>query len=554
MASEGEQAAGGYAKAAQDFVQDTLQRTGTLVGSTKNAVVKTSGTLYEGARQGINEGLKRSGTIYQNAQEGVSDGLKRSGTVVGGVGQGIMRRATVLGQQAQEGEPTMLKRTGTILQQTGSAVVQRTGNWFEGASSYAYSFYDPNAPVNVSIREIVGADLPRTHHTISVIDGRAYIFGGEVASGQLADNEIVMVILPSSGVYEADYKSIQARPKTASGPTPDPRKNHSAVVIGNRIFIFGGELGPKTKEEAGRVWVFDTFSSKWSYLDPPADSPYPQPRFQHTAAASELPAAQEKSTAYKSESSAEQPAPVADLDDLSGTIFIYGGVASKEGGEPEQLNDVWAFDIISRSWVTLPPPPSHSKGARLAILGDNLFRVNGHDASTGEWSMDNLDVGELLRVRERGMSFSAISLPSLLSEWRTSALGRANVDTAELAVATAISGMGKHFILVVTGAGNMLAVDVTPPSEGIIRVAGLDSSETKEDQPAVKQLHKVVTKFMDAYGEEIEGVAPGRKIDNGVGFAFSNGSQVEESHLVIWGGKKANDKVFERGWMITMNF
>lgn len=153
--------------------------------------------------------------------------------------------------------------------------------------------------------------LPRSSHTVSVVDGVAYIFGGETGgtgdARKPVGNDMHAVTLPSEG-YGGDYVAIKAvpAPREDEGKTegegqeegivdakgkavettgsrhknedvlpnvPPPRVGHTAAVIGTRIFVFGGRAGPtgaETLDERGRVWVFSTKQRTWSYLDPVA--------------------------------------------------------------------------------------------------------------------------------------------------------------------------------------------------------------------------------------------------------------------------------------------
>lgn len=134
----------------------------------------------------------------------------------------------------------------------------------EGAVAFAKGITHPTLPVEVKLTHIPSVPIPRAHHTISVVKGRAYIFGGETEPGKLAGNDMQIIILPSSGVLEPDYTSIAARPVHADGTVPQPRKGHTAVVVGDNIYIFGGEgVAP----ENGRVWVYSTSSNAW-YVSP----------------------------------------------------------------------------------------------------------------------------------------------------------------------------------------------------------------------------------------------------------------------------------------------
>ncbi|TQV94980.1 Kelch repeat type 1 [Cordyceps javanica] len=173
--------------------------------------------------------------------------------------------------------------------------------------------------------------LRRSAHSLDIVGGSAYIFGGEIGpssgggeggegggASQLADNDMHVVRLPVSGA-STDYLRIKAVPEkpydedaeaTASssdgagseagsnssissprgkgkgkeraidiarpdlGDVPGPRAGHATAVIGSRIFLFGGHSGGhagsnlQPLEEAGRVWVFDTRTRAWSHLDP----------------------------------------------------------------------------------------------------------------------------------------------------------------------------------------------------------------------------------------------------------------------------------------------
>ncbi|KAH7026151.1 uncharacterized protein B0I36DRAFT_329994 [Microdochium trichocladiopsis] len=62
--------------------------------------------------------------------------------------------------------------------------------------------------------------LPRSSHSIDVVAGNAYIFGGEIEPRKPVDNEMHVVRLPSSGA-PADYYTVKPR---AAGSTTSPSK------------------------------------------------------------------------------------------------------------------------------------------------------------------------------------------------------------------------------------------------------------------------------------------------------------------------------------------
>ncbi|KAF2429167.1 galactose oxidase [Tothia fuscella] len=434
------------------------------------------------------------------------------------------------------------------MQQTGTYLGQRAGSW-DSWVTWGKGIYNPELTLTASFREIIGVELRRAHHTISVIGGRAYIFGGESSIGILADNTMHVVILPSSNVQEADFKSIAARPLVKDGPVPDPRKGHTAVVIENEIYIFGGELSGKAKEEAARVWLFDTISNKWSFHDPKADAPYPPPRFDHAAVASDQPgplnSVENTVDLVKQEQDASKTVPEPPENDSWGTMFIYGGIAIKEEGV-EVLNDAWAFDVATRSWLVLPPPPTPARSfASLILSGNHLYRAGGGsvDGELGA-SVDSLDVGELFRALSLGKAFSRLALPTLLREWTTFPLSAA-VNAPS--ITEAISSGGRRFLVALpAGAKNVAGIDVTPASS--IRLAGAEAPESDQN-PIAKQVVLAKVQYTDAYGDIIE---TRRVFSQQEGFASSAGTDVDAASVVVWGGLDASGNLLSNGWMVTV--
>lgn len=243
-----------------------------------------------GIRASAGQGLQRTGTVLESYRQGFMEKAAPVTESVSNTASPTLQRSGTILQNARENAEPALQRTGTILHAAGSNAVQRASSFSVWAQDYAKGVWDPDRPFKATFQEIAGFALPRAGHTISVINGRAYIFGGEDGDGAMADNHVHVVILPSGGVLEADYKSIAPRPSQKDGAVPASRKGHSAVVVGDEIYIFGGQLADKAKEEtAGRVWVYDTISAKWTFHDPRSDAPYPPPRTLHAACSSDLP-------------------------------------------------------------------------------------------------------------------------------------------------------------------------------------------------------------------------------------------------------------------------
>jgi hypothetical protein len=55
----------------------------------------------------------------------------------------------------------------------------------EGGLALAKGIYDPTLPLKATIKPINDVDLPRVHHSVSEVKGRAYIFGGKTDGDQV---------------------------------------------------------------------------------------------------------------------------------------------------------------------------------------------------------------------------------------------------------------------------------------------------------------------------------------------------------------------------------
>lgn len=353
---------------------------------------------------------------------------------------------------------------------------------------------DPTLPA--TWERIFVPSLPRSSHSINVVAGNAYVFGGEVEPRKPVDNDMHVIVLPYSSA-NADYVAVKAkaahRPKPVQIPTvieptaedeggekgkdkdlsdvdlaspahereeavtgsdqiadgpipsesqaqeparaspdtsslgdvPSPRVGHAAAVIGTRIFLFGGRGGPDLAalEEHGRVWVFDTKTNLWSYLDPlmPAVEPvsaafadkrqhYPAARSYHSAVGVSLPRdfssrnqAKQQSWAQWAQGDSENVGtpqnPIVghvasnsrdEDEDGYGTFIVHGGCLS-EG----RTNDLWAFDVRTKVWQQLPSAPGAPRGGTtLALAGGKLWRFGGFNGESEEGGqLDCLELG-----------------------------------------------------------------------------------------------------------------------------------------------------------------
>ncbi|CAF9921351.1 hypothetical protein IMSHALPRED_005159 [Imshaugia aleurites] len=261
----------------------------------------------------------------------------------------------------------------------------------EGAAGAAVVIAKPTMPVRATWKKIpTDIILPRSSHSLSIIKSKAYIFGGEQQPREPVDNHIHVFTLQSANNDQVDYRVIRAEATTEEGAVPHPRVGHTASVVDDRIYVFGGRGGKAMKplEEKGRVWVFDTKMNQWSYLDPAEGSPYPAARSYHASTSTDHPlttfhensvqdpppfnAAQDQG---KNDQTVNSFGTTASGFDDHGTIIIHGGCPASG-----RVSDVWAFDVASRVWSQFPDAPGPPRGGPNLILSrERLYRFGGFD-------------------------------------------------------------------------------------------------------------------------------------------------------------------------------
>lgn len=96
------------------------------------------------------------------------------------------------------------------------------------------------------------APTPRESHTATMVNHNCMVvFGG---SGEGDANYL-------NDLHILDLKTMRwSRPDT-KGDVPVPRDSHSAVSVGNKIFIYGGDCGDRYR---GDIGVFNVETSIWS--------------------------------------------------------------------------------------------------------------------------------------------------------------------------------------------------------------------------------------------------------------------------------------------------
>ena len=418
----------------------------------------------------------------------------------------------------------------------------------EGAIGAGIALAKSTMPLKANWQRIsIGTPLPRSSHSLSIVRGVAYIFGGEEFPRKPVDNDMHLVTLPSSGAG-ADYKKISARSINEGGAVPTARIGHTANAIGHRIYVFGGRGGKAMEPlaENGRVWVFDTMAAQWSVLDPPEGSNYPEPRSYHASSATAHPL----HTSHEQLESRFDPLPV-DIG-IHGTIFIHAGCPAKG-----RLGDLWAFDVTSTTWTKFPDPPDPARGGpSLAYALNRLYRYGGFDGNNElGGQMDYLDISMNNEVKGEalghGWRWKSVTIPP-------DALSPGNRSVAGLHPVT--TGQGRNYLLLCLGertpsssghdgageywgtlwsfqldSGNMTAASLKDATRRLLY------AKTGENAWAQVEIPEATMRAGQSEGPGPRGW-----------FASTQGADIGTHTVVLWGGVQANNERANDGWLLTI--
>jgi len=167
-------------------------------------------------------------------------------------------------------------------------------------------------------RPIIKGDVPPnfSRHTAVLVKNRIFVFGGFDGFGT---NFELAVFNPATFTWTNIDRS-QVR-----GDLPLPRTNHAAAAIGNKLYIFGGN---NTNALTGQYQVLDDFYSldtdslTWTNLTQSTRDPfYPHARSGHA------------------------------FSSINDKLFLFGGgVWNENDGWVQKSTDIHIFDPSAQSW------------------------------------------------------------------------------------------------------------------------------------------------------------------------------------------------------------
>eukprot|EP00753_Platysulcus_tardus_P016605 PLAT5888.1.p1 GENE.PLAT5888.1~~PLAT5888.1.p1 ORF type:complete len:509 (-),score=219.31 PLAT5888.1:108-1634(-) len=214
--------------------------------------------------------------------------------------------------------PPPRARGGHSTTLAGSAVVVFGGHFFEGGTKFSYL----NDTVVLDINEMAwlrpkargSAPEPRYGHSATLVerelpsgdvDAKLFFFGGRGRGGKLFND-----------IHTLDVNTWRWRRVQVSTVGPPPRFNHSELLVGSKIVIFGGWDGRSAFND---FWVFDTEHNTW--IKPRTAGVAPRARHGASMCLTE-----------------------------DGRVLVFGGYAFGDGDRPVYLGDVRELDTETMVW------------------------------------------------------------------------------------------------------------------------------------------------------------------------------------------------------------
>ncbi|KAL1301845.1 hypothetical protein AAFC00_006030 [Neodothiora populina] len=409
-----------------------------------------------------------------------------------------------------------------------TGIFHGVGSLIEGAAAAFKGIYHPSLPLTAKIRpinDLTVEGVQKAWGTVSIVGGRAYLFGGVDSVGNLASNSMHIIHLPTTDVESTDYEELPA-----SASSPPSRCVHTATVIDSQIYVYGGSSSadinsPKPIDENGRVWVFDTQSNTWSSLLPDHNTPIPRTPVFAVSSSTSFPKPQEKPSDENPHCSSARAdlLPKHDLDPLAtmpepvevntyGSLFIYGGQHMAEDSSLQtNSNDMWIFDISSRTWSRFPSPPHSSPSTlsspNLALVDNKLYTYIAPDAQTYALELDMRSiVFEADGPGEFGPSplgpWTAIPAPDATSspppdhtasthssnEEKADSGGGGKEDATEASLVPITTGQGRNYLVLIST--TTTGADTEPSPIYTLQLAPTSKSSASLKDSARSAMHK----------------------------------------------------------------
>jgi len=124
------------------------------------------------------------------------------------------------------------------------------------------TWFDEYDPATNKWRQLPSAPRARDHVSVAVADGQMVVAGGRLSTARIG--KVLDLTVPEVDIY--NFKTNTWRTLLAAQNIPTQRAGNSAVALGSKIVIIGGESPQKLAHN--QTEAFDVRTQTWSTLAP----------------------------------------------------------------------------------------------------------------------------------------------------------------------------------------------------------------------------------------------------------------------------------------------
>ncbi|KAF2490016.1 hypothetical protein BU16DRAFT_544359 [Lophium mytilinum] len=425
----------------------------------------------------------------------------------------------------------------------GAVAFEAATTTLEGGAIAGYAIAQKTMPLKATFTQIATSpqtsdrsSLCRLGHTVSVVDGKAYIFGGTTTEA-ICTNEMHILTLPSkSSETGTQYKCVPALSVEHQKEVPPPRCYHSATVHGEDILVYGGkdDDGLSLQEES-KLWKFNTKTLQWSCLQYAEDE------------------------AGSGHAIYGHGATIQDDQ-----LVIYGGVRStpseKQFRSPNLIT--LGLKVFTKRVAKHAMEPATCFPANLVAIDDAVYTINGDDELSTNVRQINLEAAMASRPAtlegDRGIKEIAIPSNPLAPGPKGPRDGAALIPVS--------TGHGRHYLIYMFG---------TTPSQAIVNANSSTPGKTSQASSFCSDAWTLQIPSSDLSlsgakdkARDVLGMDSGSwswseveiKTDTGESEhegklhpgprAFAGYAAIDDRSILVWGGQDAAHNAVGDGWII----